>query len=345
MTEYQTKQMKCILCGEHEESFRGICENCLKERINVSAVGSVEITVCPKCGSVKIGNRWHSEGSEKALNKKLSEHVKLDDPEASFNLLEDTVEVRDFAKEVKFSISIDREGIEPFDYQMAVPMKKLLNSCPTCNKVTGSYFEATIQLRTYTTQYSPILDQIMGEVVKIMKSKNSKNAESFISSIKKLKEGIDIILGKRTDGLNISKYIQENYLSSLKVTKTLAGVRNDEDFYRFTYRVRIVDLEPGSIISEKGDTFMVSSIRKDFLTLIDLKNGNRLRVNNNDFFIRDYKVLRKEPERRRFIVVSKTNGEMQLMDKNNFSMMVFKGDSENGEIDLCEYEGSYYQTS
>ena len=335
--------MKCIICGEHEESLKGICENCLKERINAYTTGSIEITECPKCGSVKVGNRWYSGSYERPLNRKLSEHVKVDDPEASFNLNDNTVEIRDYSKEIRFSIVLEREGITPFEQQLALPMKKVLNSCPTCNKVTGSYYEATVQLRTYTTEYSPVLDRIMKEVVEIMKTRNSRSAESFISGTKKVREGVDIVLGKRTDGLRISKYIQENYLSSLKVTKTLAGMRDDQEFYRFTYRIRIVDLEPGSIVSEKGENFMVSSIHKDFLVLIDLRRGNRARINNNDFFIRDFRVLRKEPDRRRFIVVSRMDGEMQLMDKNNFSMMVFKGDAEEEEIDLFEYEGAYYQ--
>lgn len=334
--------MKCIQCEKNEAVEKGLCEECIKNNLLISISGSLDVTICPKCGSVKIGKKWYTDGRHlEAISSRVPDFVKVSDKSFKVKPVGVT-RMNEIEETVSFVTTISKEGVLEFEYSGEIPIRKTINSCPTCNKITGSYFEATVQVRTSTGEYTDIVDKIKDEAVEMVKKLNIKDPESFISSIKKRKEGVDILLGKRSDGLKISRHVLDTYFSNLVVSKTLVGRKNNADFYRYTYRLRILNAVPGSVVSEKGKHYLVSEIRSDLLVLLDPRTENKHYVSRSDFFVRDFKLVQREPSMRGFIVVSKSNNEMTLMDKKTFELVEFKGHTDKEEVDLVEYDGKYF---
>lgn len=342
MIDYQTNEMKCIQCEKNEAVEKGLCEECIRKNLIIDVSGSLDVTFCPKCDSVKIGGKWYADDRYiDAINSRLSGFVKVSDSDTSITPI-GTTHLDPVMERVTFVVSVSKGDALRLEYSGEIPIRKTVNSCPTCNKITGSYFEATVQIRTITGEYTEIVDKIKDEAVEMVKKLNAKDPESFISSIRKRKEGVDILLGKRSDGLKISRRVLDTYFSNLVVTKTLVGRKNNVDFYRYTYRLRVLNADPGSVVSEKGKNYIISSIKSESLKLIDPHTENTYTISRSDFFVRDFRILQREPYLRRFIVVSTTDNEMTLMDKNTFEMVEFRGYTQDKEIELIDYDGKYF---
>ena len=53
-------------------------------------------------------------------------------------------------------------------------------------------------------------------------------------------------------------------------------------------------------------------------------------------------MIEKKPQKSTFIVVSKDEGELQLMDKENFKIITVKGDTNKEEVEVFTFDGKYY---
>lgn len=334
--------MLCILCGINEEYEKGICKSCIAERVTISTMGSLDLTECPKCGSLKIGKKWYPDNQENVLARKVRQMVSVSDPAFSARLDKDNVLVSHDGTHTTARVEVVREGFPEQMHEVSIPTTRLRNSCLTCNKVTGSYYEAVLQLRTLESRYEPIIDDLTNESVSIMQSLNRKDPESFISTTRKLPEGVDIYLGKRSDGIRLSKHILDNNLGTMTISKSLAGIRDGARFYRFTYSVRLAALERGAVISLDGRRYIVLNTGSAGLDLVDTETDRKVKVSKNSFFYSDVRIIERNPQKKHFIVVSNDGGEMQLMDKDTYNMITMKGESDREEIELFSFDGKFY---
>ncbi len=334
--------MLCILCGMNEEFESGICKDCIFDRLEVSASGTLEITECPKCGSLKLGKRWYPDKQEQILAKTVDQMLVLSDSSFAKNIPKESVRVSHDGTFTNVRFSAARQEFAEKDFDVNIPTRRIRNSCPTCNKVTGSYYEAILQIRTIFGHRNELVEKVKSQAVELMKSQNAKDPESFISSMHEVPEGVDIYLGKRADGIRLSKFIMDNYLSSMKVSKSLAGIKDGTRFYRFTYAVRLASLERGSVVSLNDRTLIVSGTSPSWLDAIIAKKNTRARISKSEFFSSTIRVLEKTPQSDTFIVVAREDGEMQLMNKKNYSLITMKGTSDKEEIELFTFDGKYY---
>lgn len=334
--------MLCILCGRNEEYDKGICKDCIADRLSISTTGTLDITECPKCGSTKIGKKWYPDKHEVVLAKKALQLISVNDTTFEKSAGPNDVKVSHDGTSTHVRLKLSKPDFEGLDFEVSIPTRRLRNSCLTCNKVTGSYYEAILQLRTLNSEYNSLVEKVKDESVKIMQGLNRKDPESFISTVTKVPEGLDIYLGKRADGNRLSKYIRENYLATMKTSKTLAGIRDGTKFYRFTYGVRLASLEQGSVISLNGQDFIVMGTGSFGIDAVNTGNGKRRKISRSEFFSSDFRIIEKNPQKSTFIVVSKDDGELQLMDKENFKMITVKGDTSKDEVEVFSFGGKYY---
>lgn len=332
--------MKCIICGEREAVIHGQCEQCFLEHIQVTTKGSIELTICPKCDAFKLGNSWSRGKMEQQLSRKIAAHLESKEPNVSFEVENNSVVLRRIEGKIEFLFDIKTDEQKLEGNPLNIPSKILLNSCPTCNKISGSYYEAIIQLRTLTAEYSPIIDKVLSEISGMLQKMHNNDTDSFLSKIQPMKEGVDIYLGKKNDGIKFAKYIHDHYFSETTTTKKLAGRREGSDFYRYTYLVRLLNLNPGTIIRGKDKTFILEKINANSLTVIDPTNEKRYDILQNDFNSGSYSYSQENLESRKFIVVSTEGKESTIMDNENFKLYTVRGNYE-GEIHALNYNGKY----
>lgn len=334
--------MKCIICGEKESLERGLCEDCLFKSVDIAYTGSEDIVICPKCGGIKIGKRWHYKNKELEMQKRIGTKITVR------GLADKTINVvfKPFDMKRDEAIDFDAEvesttGIK-HDFQGKVVLKKILNSCPECNKKTGSYYEAILQIRSSFEEYDDSIDEVVSEAIAIENNLEKEHKNSFISKIEKKPEGIDIYLGRKTDASQIAKAITERRPSSLIVTKSIAGRKDGEDFYRFTYGIRILGLTEGSIITTGEGTFIVRSIHKQNTRLQSIESGKEKIVKSDTLFRNDYRVVERKILKKKFIVVSRNENEVEVMDPESFKVTTVRGKFSGNEIELYSYDGRLF---
>lgn len=332
--------MKCIVCGSREASIHGQCEECFLNHIQVTSTGSMEVTICPKCEAFKIGNTWSRGKMEQQLSRKLASHMESKDQTVTLEVEKNSVVLKRLEGKIEFLFDVKTEEHRMGGYPMSVPSRILLNSCPTCNKITGSYYESIIQLRTLTAEYSPVIDMVLQDISGMLQNLHNNDTDSFVSKIQPMKEGVDIYLGKKNDGIKVSKYIHDHFFSDTTKTKKLAGRREGEDFYRHTFLVRLFNLIPGTVIWGKNKTYILEKVNANALTVIDPVSEKRHDILQNDFNSGSYSYSQENVESRKFIVVSTEGNESTIMDNENFKLHTVKGSYE-GEVKAFSYNGKY----
>ena len=279
--------MKCIICDKNEAVDHGQCAECLSKNIQISVTGSMDVTVCPKCKSFKIGERWRSTGMNTLLAKKIAGHIHSRDRSFEISIVSDSIELSRPDGKIDFMVTVDGGSFVSEPRSLSIQSNIIFNSCPTCNKLTGSYYEAIIQIRTLEGEYSGIVEKVMDRIDPFLVSMEDV-ANSFVSKIVRLPEGIDVYLGKKNDALKISRFIHESFFSELKVTKKLAGRRDGEDFYRYTYLVRIMSLKLGTVIRHEGLHLILESVNDNSVTVIDTRDDSRREIRQNEFYSGGY---------------------------------------------------------
>ena len=335
--------MKCINCGKNEAMERGLCAVCITESIKITPPGTYEITVCPKCESVMVGKRWVEENGQSLYEKKLLESISTSDKNGFIDLSQSHIKIHDYKGIAALHISVRRPGLDNIEQDFEIPYKVRKISCPSCNKATGSYYEGKIQIRGYKDENSPLLEKITEFIVRRMDLYSKKSNDSFISSIEKLREGYDIYLGKKNDCDRICKDISRDYFSNLNVSKTLAGMKEGHEIYRYTYSMRVLDLIPGDIIEVNGFEFMLRKTSPQVIYLIDTEKKRDIVMRQNEFFSSRYNIRNFSADKRRFIRISGTDAETVFMDSLDFKQVTLKEAISDPEIDLFLYREEYYR--
>jgi nonsense-mediated mRNA decay protein 3 len=297
----------------------------------------MELTVCPKCGAVRLNKKWHYDDTEKFIIKNAVSHVIMDKSDK----ISKTTSFKIDKNQISMEVIVDDRNLGEVDKEITLNLKSSKESCPICNKVTGSYYESVIQLRTFTTEYGKIVDEAKDTIVKFMKHLNKNDPNSFISRIDSLKEGLNIYLGRKEDAVKIDKLMRLDYFCNMKITKSLAGRKDSKDLFRYTHLVRILDLEKGSVIFGNA-YYLVKNIRSNTMELLDPRNRSTITINSKEFFRGSYKVILKDPDVEKFIVLSDTGTESQLMNSKTFDIITYKKSFPEKEVRLYKYEGKFY---
>lgn len=336
--------MKCIVCDSNEAVIHGQCESCFRKHVQVTPSGSIDLTICPKCNAFKLGNTWSRGKMERPLVKKINSRLLSSDPSVTVHAIANTVELKRLQNRITFDVEIESEGLKIHGNQHDIPAKILLNSCLTCNKITGSYYESIIQLRTLTAEYTPVIDSVLKDISGMLENMHNSKNDSFVSKIEPVKGGVDVYLGKKNDGIKVSKFIHDHFLSDTTRTKKLAGRREGEDFYRYTFLVRLFNLRPGSVIWSRDRSYILEKISSNAITVIDPVTERRLDILQNDFNNGSYTFSEENVETKELMVVSTQGNETMAMDKENFEVSTLKGKYE-GEITVFNYNGKYIVTA
>jgi len=315
-------RIKCIVCGKKDAQIGVLCTDCFVNSLNVRVKDTVGMVECPKCGAVKLGKRWIYEDFKPNLIKKLKEAVHTDQEGINIAITTEDILIDKDTGTVTFPLTITK-GDETVESKLfSTRLKITKESCPRCNKLTGSYYEAIIQIRSYTLRKGIQLETAMNLVKRYTKT----GGNGFhISKIVELHEGYDIYLMSKSDGNSASQIIHDNFFSYVLPTKKLAGREGGSDLYRYTYLVRILDLEPGEIISNQEKKFIVTDIKPSRLTVVDVDKSVTRFLTTRDFFSNNYMFQGEKAPLRRFILISSSGDESEIMDSTDFKMFTVKG--------------------
>jgi len=314
--------MKCIICGKREAVINGMCPDCfLKSKRFANQPKKVEISICPRCGAVKVGNSWNYEiKRDEGINKILHKETTFKDDRINTNFSWKIIENQNML-EVEYKIKFDNgEKIETAQ----VPLIMKIQTCPRCSKYSGDYFESILQIRSGRKMEGNELKDIKDFVMGTIKREMSKNPELYILKEEIRDGGFDLYLSSNSSTRTISKKISEQYGAIVKESPHLAGVKDGEKFYRVTYSVRLPDYGIGDFIKSGNERLKILAIKKGQIKVINIENGNTGSLTQKDFLDRDFKIFARAKDMETAVVLYERENEIEIMDESNFKIIVVK---------------------
>ncbi|MCL4438804.1 MAG: NMD3-related protein [Candidatus Thermoplasmatota archaeon] len=332
--------MKCILCDNEEAVSQGLGENCIISRTKIAATGVLPLTLCPKCGSIKIGNRWYHNRDDLPLSSRLLDLCSVSDDHFHPELDRESIDLDIEGQSVKFIVRLsDGYDFRSSPIQLEAKLSILKNSCPACNRLTGSYYESIIQIRSFSRKYSDAIDHAVKDVNEFLETEKLRGKNPFISRQQRLKEGFDLYLGSKSDGEKIAKFIHDRYFSEMVQNKKLAGRTEGYDLYRYTYLLRLLDLPEGSVIMKRGERYILISASSSDITLMNYTSRRTVHIRQNEFNSNPFEYTGEVLPLKHYIILSRRGGETQLMDPESFREITVQGSFSGEEVTGFEIEG------
>ncbi len=276
--------MKCGV-EEPELIIDRLCVRCfIDEGRAVKPPNSVEVVICPICGSVKYGSKWLESVDLHTLIKDL--------------ILRNTKLHRDF-KLVSLDVSIvDSKVVACFrgsvlgidvskDYSIDLIVSKVL--CQQCSRIKSGYYEALIQVRTLI---NPLRDHLRDRIDDMLRS---TPISRYISEIEHVKEGVNVKVVGQGIARKLANDLVSMYggtiLESWKGTTTSSSGRKTS---KLTISVKLVGLLPGDFIVFKDRVAVVDSVSKDLIKVLMLDSGELVKLRVQDLVVKDLKLLRDD---------------------------------------------------
>jgi nonsense-mediated mRNA decay protein 3 len=316
--------MFCVECGREGKIFRdGTCLSCyLKTHTFTKGSETLDLTICPHCGSFKFKNTWYSDHTGEILRKVIKSNFKI-----SKDL--EKVDINTVCKDTKEGMSckafisgfIDGEEINE-EHEILVHFSRTV--CDVCSKRFGGYHEAIVQIRADKRKLkSEELKQIDNSVRGLVEDLQAKgNRALFITDIAQEHGGLDFYISEKPTGLLIAKKIQEQFGGEIKQSSKNIGMKDGKQIYRMTYLIRIPSYEKGIFIKYNNSFYQVISFQINKVKLIDLSKWIETTV--------ELKTIQKagkiggEDLIKEMILISQKDDEVQVMDQKNYEIKVIR---------------------
>ncbi len=288
-------KVRCVVCGrELGEGY--ICGSCAVERYEVVVIEPFEITVCSRCGSIRMGQKWKYVEFNRAIEEAVFRNSRVMDGfevetlriDLASNLV--TFEGRLFGDEVSVTA------------QMNYKVRKI--SCPKCSRESGGYYESILQLRADGRKLKEYEISTAKRIVEEVLKSQAENEKAFLSKVEERKEGIDFYFGSRDIGRKVSRRIAKELGGKIAESKKLHTRIDGRDVYRFTYLVRLPSYEEGDIVEKDGILCIVKNRRAG--KGIDIKSGRSVSVENA-------RVVAKKSEMRSGVVINIDESVAEIM--------------------------------
>ena len=332
--------MICIKCGKKEAVLNGLCESCYLEQIKLTFPDIIRVENCPKCNAVKVKNRWYYSNEQEHIKHLVRDSITSTDASIITDINSINYDLKTKNGYIDIDYTFSRPGISAISGKERIPMAVLKQSCPQCNKLTGNYYEAVIQIRSFRENFD--LLEALKYAEKSFSAFSSMERASFISKIEKKREGYDMYLGNNSDAKKLVRMIQFRYPAVLKVSKTLAGRKNGEDFYRYTYSIRILGISKGSIIRYMKKKMIIREISPSKIKVMESTGNFPVGISQSDLVENEFELLEDAPERRKLIVLDSRSGESQLMDPVTFRTFNVRREIDGREIEVSVYDNEYF---
>lgn len=325
--------MFCVECGaEDRELIGSICQECYaKKHVWVKIPDHVDLVLCVHCSSMQVGEDWVDigsvgEGVESVLRRAvlLPEDAKLTD-----------VKVRLEEKDPRnmqacVDVKLSAHGIE-FERSVSTVVRMKRGSCKECSKKMGSYYEATLQVRTAGRD-----EETEVEMEHFVRTKTAAlrkdNRSAFISRTERVKGGLDFYFSTAKVARAVARELQETRCAEYKESSSLWGKRGGEELSRMTYLVRLPGFGPGDIVEHGSKDYLVRSMSKGSVHAVDLRTGDIKPIKMKE--ASEFKVSRPGSEISMAVVLMETDSDVQVLDPDSMTPLDLRkpqGFVRNGE--------------
>ena len=266
----------CPKCGGASKT-GDICEACKVSEIEwFTYEPRITITRCPQCDALYDHKIWvdntrdREEIEYEAVIHAIRFYRDSEKPEIAISLFENSTN-RTFAT---VDLSCILHGVS-CAATVKIEIIWKTEACTRCARQFGSYYEGVVQLRADGRKATPAeQDEARKIAITTEKTLNEEGDRlSFIANMEETREGLDITVGSKAIGEQISRDIVKKMGGRYSFHPTLIGEKEGKRLYRVTYSVRLMKFPKGSIIKIKQTYAEVIGGEGKTFTYLDLKTG------------------------------------------------------------------------
>lgn len=336
-------KIDCIKCGLRPAVSGGLCYECLSESIHVRLKDELSLKECRKCGSVQVGKYWHDSLSPASLETEVKGHLQLTAPRLRLR----SVEVTSFNMQdrtLSGSVTLEDAQGETISKEFVFPLEVHHQSCPRCNRISGSSFEAIVQVRSMLDAPSKEFDSITNKIRDYAESIEDGKGGNYILKEKKVRGGLDIYLGGKAIAEKIVHMAPTVAVCSIQRTKKLFSRKDGQDLFRYTYLVRIMDVPRGNGIYVNEREYIVTEASSSVVKLLDPVAQRVVDFAEKDFFRRRLKVSQNQGTYEEVKIVQCVPGGFTIagQDGNEVSITAPMDCKEGDKVKLFKYRGKFY---
>lgn len=224
----------CPKCGKNtEELIESICKECyLKSKKLLEINTPLRLEIC-NCGRINEKNRWILKES---LKESISEHILKNIKADSGTKIKIDCENRLIEGKTIIPVTITASK-GPVKTEVKTSVTIITMICPDCSRLSGGYFETTMQLRGKINK----IEEVKQYVAKRIEDLKKATDLSFICGIDKVNGGYDLKIGSAKVARKIAREVKNKYDMDTKESFKQWGVKNGKDIYRATIAVKEKD--------------------------------------------------------------------------------------------------------
>lgn len=313
--------MFCVKCGREMDSdgVNGLCMECyLGGRTMMRLPHHTDLERCTNCGEYRFGDRWVAMGLEDAVEETAlsSMQIALDGKVEAAGAMSEAQDERTYKVTVEADISVNGCMVT----ETADTLIRLKNTvCRKCSRQLGNYYEATLQIRSGEKDLSDGLrDEVVRRVRDSVEIQSRTNRQLFITSVKQVPGGVDILLSNISLGKGLAKELADAYGAETKESASLVGMSSDGiDIYRLTYLVRMPAYHVGDILEWNGAPCKLQSVGRSGGKVVSLTDFRESSVRRSD--LKDMRIVSKCDDLREAVVLSRSDGEVQVMHPSTYA--------------------------
>lgn len=336
----------CVECGkEVDHTVHGLCMECfLRDRSLVSLPDHVDLQRCTICGQYYRHGIWKSMTADDAVTSAAKEALtcveegKVVRADAALNYLDD----RNVAVTLTCTVDIDgyrTDGI-------AATVVRIKNTvCRICSRRTGNYYESILQIRSSGKELPEDLkDEVLARVERYVDEAMKTDANAFITKMELVPGGVDVYLSLIALGRGAVKDIGDNYCAEVNESAKLVGqTRDGLDMYRVTYLARLPEFHIGDVVTFRKRYYLLTRVSSQGGKMVSLRDFRDMTVRRPE--MTEIKVYEKASDIGTADVITRSEGEVQIMDPSNYSMkdVLVPKDAEIGDkIRVVRIEDDLY---
>lgn len=272
------QHMFCIKCGKEAIAGTVFCADCTSRGEPLaSAPDVVTFEICPSCGKVKHGGSWLAVNElERHMVSEIRAAVSVSGGAslASFGI--SGLHVEENSSNAVLSLTLVTHGVRK-EETLPLRVRVLGNTCPTCSRRSGRYFESTIQLRARGVVRMEALAPVLSFSRRVCEGYERSEEGFFVSEIRETRGGYDLLLSSNSVGAAIAKKIAQKFGAEVVSTRKLYGRRNGREVYRTTFLIRVAMFRAGDYVEHVGEYCRVVSAAET-IVIEQLRGRKRIRV-------------------------------------------------------------------
>ena len=315
----------CPRCGNDTDIFiDNVCRQCFigdKKLLECPLV--IYATICPVCGSVFRKGKWQSKETEnQVILDCVKDNLRINRDARNIDLTLIPEKLDHSRYQVHAGAKAEIRGIS-LDSGLDTEVRITWETCDTCSRISGGYFEGIVQIRADKRIPSKEeLDKcisIAEEVAARAQDKGDRLA--FIAKTVELDEGMDLYVGLIKLGKQICRAITDSFGGRFTESPKLVGQKNGEDLYRITFALRLPEFMRGDIISVDDTVIEVRSCGKQ-VSGIELETGKRFIENYSDLML--IKKLGNKQDAVLAVLISDEKTAIQVLDPVSYETVTIK---------------------